>query len=399
MKKILMFISLLLGFAGSSYADDQFSVDNITLPQNGEADVVVRFSLDEGNTCRGYELWLQLPEGLEFLADGTDAIYTPGDCYNGAAEIAANLNEGYLKVVWTSTAGKALKSQSGTLVSFKVKPTGTPTVGTIYTCNLTNGKISPENGSAHDVANTSCTISISDPLSVVTLNELSTTAPTASSGAVNVVVNRTIKADEWSTICLPFDMSEAQVKAAFGNDVELADFTGWSFTGTEDNVESINITFTSKAAIVKHRPYVIKVTKAMTSFQASNVVITTSNKPRTSIVFEGEDDDYTGTMNGTYKKGTVSEGHLFLADNKFWFSTGETNIKGFRATFNLGNIAQALYESDASSRIFMQFNDQPTGIRNIKSSEDGKYFDLLGRGVKPTKKGLYIKDGKKVVIK
>jgi hypothetical protein len=57
-------------------------------------------------------------------------------------------------------------------------------------------------------------------------------------------------------------------------------------------------------------------------------------------------------------------------------------------------------ETDFSSRIFMNFVDgESTGIRNIKSSEDGKYFDLLGRGVKPTKKGLYIKDGKKVVIK
>jgi hypothetical protein len=46
-----------------------------------------------------------------------------------------------------------------------------------------------------------------------------------------------------------------------------------------------------------------------------------------------------------------------------------------------------------------EFNEQTTGIRTVTSSEDGKYFDLQGRGVKPTKKGLYIKDGKKVVIK
>ena len=42
----------------------------------------------------------------------------------------------------------------------------------------------------------------------VVLDELSTTAPEKATG-VNVTVKRTINANEWSTICLPFDMSEA----------------------------------------------------------------------------------------------------------------------------------------------------------------------------------------------
>jgi len=55
----------------------------------------------------------------------------------------------------------------------------------------------------------------------VVLDETSTTAPKASNGAVDVLVKRTIKANEWSTICLPFTMTETQVKTAFGDDVRI----------------------------------------------------------------------------------------------------------------------------------------------------------------------------------
>jgi hypothetical protein len=103
---------------------------------------------------------------------------------------------------------------------------------------------------------------------------------------------------------------------------------------------------------------------------------------------------------GTYHAGTeVPELCLFLNGNKFWYSTGATKMKAFRAYFEFLDVL-AEVEEQYGSRIFMNFVDNDaTGIRNIKSSEDGKYFDLQGRGVKPTKKGLYIKDGKKVVIK
>jgi hypothetical protein len=47
-------------------------------------------------------------------------------------------------------------------------------------------------------------------------------------------VIRSIKAGDWSTICLPFAMSEAQCQAAFGDDVELANFSSWSSEEDDD---------------------------------------------------------------------------------------------------------------------------------------------------------------------
>ena len=59
----------------------------------------------------------------------------------------------------------------------------------------------------------------------VVLDENSTIVPSNATG-VNARVLRTINAGNWSTICLPFAMDEAQVKAAFGDEVELGNFTG-----------------------------------------------------------------------------------------------------------------------------------------------------------------------------
>ena len=84
MKKILLSVCALFLIMGKASAEDTFTVDDIRLPQNGEADVTIRFSLDEGSTCSGYTFWLQVPEQLEFVTyvrnEKTYITYTAGDC-------------------------------------------------------------------------------------------------------------------------------------------------------------------------------------------------------------------------------------------------------------------------------------------------------------------------------
>ena len=409
MKKILMFISLLLGFAGSSYADDSFSVDNITLPQNGEADVVVRFSLDAGSTCSGYTLWLQLPEGLEFVTyeknEKTYITYTAGDCYDETPTITPNLDEGYLKVGCLTANSDPLNKQSGVLVTFRVKPTSTHAVGTPFTGTLTNGTISAENGSVHNVANSTFTITIDEPEDGrIKFDETSTKLPTYTAGEKgNVTMKRTINANEWSTIVLPFTLTKAKAEAAFGTDVQLAEFAGFEVDYGDDGenviplgitIKLANYTMTSRKGMTGGKPFFIKTSKSIESFTADDVTLFAA----VDDVEKTDEFETPGKFTGTLVKSIVPNDGLFINGEKFWYSTGKTNVKAFRCWFELGAVLDK--ETDFSSRIFMNFVDgESTGIRNIKSSEDGKYFDLLGRGVKPTKKGLYIKDGKKVVIK
>ena len=110
----------------------------------------------------------------------------------------------------------------------------------------------------------------------VVLDEASTTAPEAATG-VDVRVKRTIRADEWSTICLPFAMTEAQVKSAFGDEAQLADFTGYEVTEDDDeNIVGIVVNFDDvdiSEGLEANHPYIIKVATDVSEFAVDGVDI------------------------------------------------------------------------------------------------------------------------------
>lgn len=227
------------------------------------------------------------------------------------------------------------------------------------------------------------------------LDETSTVAPVAATG-VNVKVKRTINANEWSTICLPFAMSEEQVKAAFGNDVELKNFSSWSSeTNTDDEIVSINVGFTSVSAIEANHPYVIKVSTAISEFTVDGVDIAPADAE--VVVGKGKTK---GTFYGNYVAGTeVPEENLFISGNKFYYSTGSTTIKAFRGYFELKDVLDSYYD-EAPSRVVFDFGDV-TGIQKVSAQgqNDGVYYDLSGRRVEKPSKGVFIVNGKKVIIK
>jgi hypothetical protein len=240
----------------------------------------------------------------------------------------------------------------------------------------------------------------------VELDELATTAPAAATG-VNVRVKRTIKANEWSTICLPFAMTEAQVKTAFGNDVVLKDFNGIESTSEGDDIVGIEVKFNTATAIEANHPYVIKVSSDKSEFTVKDVNISPEDEPSVDkdewISGSGtKKDPYVYHYNsfvGTYVAETaVPNDCLFLSGNKFWYSNGSTKMKGFRAYFDFYDVLSEV--ENASARIDFNF-DETTGIKEVhgNANVEGTY-DLQGRKVEePTNKGLYIVNGRKVVKK
>ena len=218
---------------------------------------------------------------------------------------------------------------------------------------------------------------------------------------MDVRVLRTINANEWSTICLPFSMSADQIQTAFGDDVtvELADAVSYETTeDDDDNIVSITINFNnvSSLAIEANHPYIIKVDKKITSFDVDGVDV----NPATSVSGRRKKIGTGSYFIGNYENQTeVPEFSLFLNGNKFWYSTGATKMKAFRAYFTLRDVLTEVDE--AAARIGFCF-DEATGIRdnNRETITNNRYYDLQGRSVgTPARKGLYINNGKKVVVK
>lgn len=233
----------------------------------------------------------------------------------------------------------------------------------------------------------------------VVLDELSTEEPAAAAG-VNVKVKRSIKAGKWSTICLPFAIAEEKMTAAFGDGVQVKDFTSWSSTEDEEtgDIVSITIGFTDVPAMAANHPYLIRVANAITyeeGFNVDGVDIAPVATPKKQVGTGKK----RGTFYGNYIAETeVPEFNLFVSNDKFYYSNGSTKMKAFRGYFDLYDILTSV--EDPSARIFI--GDETTGIGEVRGQiEDGRcdYYDLQGRKVETPKKGLYITNNKKVIIK
>ncbi|MBR0182485.1 MAG: hypothetical protein IJQ05_04305 [Bacteroidaceae bacterium] len=107
----------------------------------------------------------------------------------------------------------------------------------------------------------------------------------------------------------------------------------------------------------------------------------------------------TKAKDASYTSVTDPNAYYFIAaDNTFRKMNGRFNLKAFRAYLSRKEVNDA----DARTNIAIEIihNDEPTGISFIES-EDGNtvdvIFDLNGRRLQNTKKGINIINGKKVI--
>ena len=402
-KKIFLMITLLVGIV-SAQATNDVVVGDVTIPQGGSGVVNIELNNND-DEFTAYQFRLILPEGLSFVADKKgNPSFVAGDRYDDHSISSSTL--GVFSCISTTLA--PISGTSGSLLSVDVTASADVAVGTKL--NVTLGEIecttsgtSPKAVKFEDVT---FTVTIGDPADThVVLDETSTTAPVASGGAVDIMVKRTIKANEWSTLVLPFNMTEAQVKEALGSDVQLAEFEDYEAEyDADDNVTGLTVNFVAtdlSEGFYGNYPYLVKTSKAITEF----LVTATIDPDEEGAVAEydngktGKNRKVLGSLVGTYHAGdAVPADGLFLSGNKFWYSTGATIIKAFRAYFEFIEVLSGV----AEAKVRFMVDEDAAAIEGITPDmEDGVWYTLDGRQLngKPTEKGVYIVDGKKVLIK
>ena len=144
-------------------------------------------------------------------------------------------------------------------------------------------------------------------------------------GNHHIKVSRTIIPDMYNTICLPFDVEEKQLKSIFGEDVELMQMNGATFT---NGVLSLN--FANASSIYRGTPYIIK-----TSAEVANpIFIDVEIKVKVAQASTGDDANFVGTF--IKDEIPASEYNLFLGPNDtLYFPLAATPIKGYRAWFRV----------------------------------------------------------------
>lgn len=402
---------LLIAFLCSAFvvSADELIVENVTIPKGGQGTIVINYHFDVPELYSGWQFSLNLSSEVSTVKNnkGT-SLFTAGTCHDESYTITSSYSEGVDNYVALSLESSPITGNDDMLLSIPVVANGEYEVGTVFNASLTGVQFGNKDGihtSFFD--DVLFTITIGEPEDVrVVLDENSTVTPEASGEAVDVKVLRTITAGNWNTICLPFAMTEAQCKSAFGDDVELADFTGYEATEDGDNIVGITVNFTDATAIEANHPYIIKVSSPVSEFTVDGVEIDPAESPQVSFGYTsgtGKNKKYhPNDFNGTYVAdfdfyNDATSYPLFLSGNKFYYATENTrHMKAFRAYFDFDD-----YLSEAEmpeARIVISIDDDPTGIVSVSSrtKHDNVYYDLSGRHVEKPGKGFYIVNGKKI---
>lgn len=385
MKKKIFTLLALFACVLSASADNTITVSEALVTKGGTGTFNVE--LTNSDEFKGFTMFLTLPDGIN-LVSVTSNPARMNDMEDPTGSNPYGL--GYI-------AMKPITGTSGAIFSVTVSADASLAAGAKLDAKLDKITFGKSDGSGDvSIADVNFKIEITDK---VILDENSLSLPAAQSG-VNVLVKRTLKAGVWNTLCLPFEMTIEQVKEKFGDDVKLAEMDSeaapYTVSGNSFTVNFIESDMTDK--FYANWPYIVKPTIDVTSFTLESVDVAPDESSTTEAWTrkEGKATVTYAKFIGTLKAGTVLDAdNLFISNNKFYYSSGSTTIKGFRGYFYIKD-----FNSSSSAPEFV-VNGTPTKIEGVQIiTDDGQLYNLKGQKVdNPTQKGVYIQNGKKVVIK
>lgn len=410
MRKLFISMVLLMSPVSMTHAEvtDISTLSNVVYiePVSFPAGTQYALSVKMKNTslCESFDFHLYLPDGCTVssvnVSDLRKAEGAEIDCS------FAQKPEGYYQVIAANKSGTTFVGHEGEILLVTVETGRDMTLGT-YPVFLKNISITDDEVYTIYPADVETSITITEPGDGrIHFDETSTTLPTYTADERgNVTMTRTIKANTWSTIVLPFNLTKTNATSAFGSGVQMAKFSGFEvdYGDDEDNITPLGITinFTSYSIPARGNlpggtPILIKTTEDIDEpIVLDNVTLTNGITAETAVDEWGTSGKFTGTL----VKTKVPADGLFLNGNKFWYSTGETAIKAFRGWFELGAVLDK--ETDFGVKMYVFVDDEATHIDGLDSEQPTEdVYDLMGRKVsKPNHKGVYIVGGKKVLFK
>ena len=387
---------------------DEVVVPNIVIPKGGTATLDIQLN-NEQELNRTLQFYVKLPDGISVVTHSE----VLGDRFSGTnVTVTGNLENDNRYVIYTingfnESDNFPIPGNSGTIVTLDLTADESLEEGTVLNASIEDIEINlffkDKEASPSDVPTTSTfQISIGQPDDGrIEFNETATSLPPYTAGTKgNVRMTRTIKANQWSTIVLPFTLDKTKAETIFGSDVQLAEFTGFETVYEDEDVpvpSSITInfsTYTLKGTkpMSGGKPFLIKTSKDITSFEADDCTLVGAVS---DVTKPDKEYEISGKFTGTFVKTKVPADGLFISDEKFYYSTGATNIKAFRGWFELGAVLDK--ETDFGVKMFINGLETKVDGIGIKDAT-GTIYDLNGRKVaKPQQRGIYIVNGSKVV--
>lgn len=224
----------------------------------------------------------------------------------------------------------------------------------------------------------------------------------------SIKIDRSFVADGgWYSICLPFSLTEDDIKNQFKGAV----FQG--FNGVEQQDKTINLKFKKVTTTEAGKPYLIKPKKDITAADLTfNNKLIDQTTPVDVSYKLGSDANKTFTFKGVFSPFTANSEEL--ADKNIKFLSGEKGLdlvspngtgtmKCYRAYFVFPG-EKVIVETEAK----ITNHDEATAVQPVKSQEaetEHVVFSISGQKVAKVKnasqlpKGVYIINKKRIMVK
>ena len=211
----------------------------------------------------------------------------------------------------------------------------------------------------------------------------------------NVTLQRTLEASHWNSFCVPFALDKDQVTQYFGEGTQLRTYEG----RCENNI----VYFATVANIEAGKPYIMKPGNAVgknPTFEGVSMVATgldTNGNP------QAVGDASTVQMKGIYNHVTLVQDktNIYIgAGNKFYYPADAEacQMNGLRAYF-------IVPEGTDIKKLRANLDGATTSLGEIFDTEESNtpVYNLqgqcVGNSLSTLKSGIYVQNGKKVVVK
>lgn len=399
MKKFFITLIALCGLALQANADVTVYVESTTLVAGKAGQVNIHVKSDkEVKSC---QVSIELPDGVIFT-DKAVALYEDFDMFGGSPlNGGKNMNIAFLAASAPVLAGDVVIAKvpvevdaSADLKNYNIALSGL-VAGFNDGTDTSIDVVPVEEG--QDV------VTVSDKL---ILDENSTALPGEFEG-VDVLVKRTIKANEWSTICLPFEVDPLDLADAIGGDVEVAEFIDTEV----DEDGNLNVNFDYVDYIDANYPYIIKTSVDVDEFTVASVDVLADEEGAVAEMASGNgarkvvSAAFYGILHAGDAIPTIvslqnarayqDAATVFISGGKFYWTSAATQpIKAFRGYF-------AFVDDVRDAGVKMVINGEATRINEVQNNvvKNGAIYDLSGKQVRNINnlKGVFIQNGKKVV--
>lgn len=215
-------------------------------------------------------------------------------------------------------------------------------------------------------------------LDAVTLDEVADN--TIEAKVADVTLKRTLKAEKWNTLVLPFAVSADKVKAQFGEGVEVAEYS---------NTDGEEINFSSTEDIKANVPVLIKPTtvSAENTYTFDGVTLVAGESKTIGVSYD---------FVGSYKPYNLATDNYMLYNNQWW-----KNEEGDNYKVNAFSAYVQATTPEAAKQLTLVIDGKTTGLKlnTVTGNIDGETYNMAGQRVANSYKGLVIKNGKKIIKK